>query len=245
MLQNGVFFQGYQLGGFLELSVLFLGCFGNKKPWSGQQVVDRCDEAEEEDEHTQKQVCNVEGPAEEDGNDHEEVDGYQGQGDCPMGEAPVEQEVVDMIPVGAEGGAAMQDADAEHPQGIEKRYHQNGKANGRRCGNGEGYIGSIGHIDEFDHQYGIDRPDEEGTGVPHEDLGRLKVEDQESQKAAGQREGDHGIRRQTDILEVDAENNGRKQAKAACQAIDPIDEVEGIDHHDDGKVGEQETKHLG
>ena len=59
LLQNGVFFQGYQLGGFCQLGILFLGCFGDEKPGAGQQIVDGCDERKENQEDAGEKIGDI------------------------------------------------------------------------------------------------------------------------------------------------------------------------------------------
>src|SRR5579871_5777277 len=96
LLQHGVFFQRYQLGGFCKLGILFLCCFGDEEPGAGQQVVNGCNKRKEHQEYAYEKIGAIQGPAKEDGGDHYEVDGNQRKGNRPVRESPVEEEVMDM-----------------------------------------------------------------------------------------------------------------------------------------------------
>jgi hypothetical protein len=111
--------QGYQLGCFGQLSVLFLSCFGYEKPGSGHQVIDGGDQSKEYEEYGKDEKGAIEGSGHEHDPDHDQVDSNQGQGDRPMGEATIKEQVMDMVPVGAEWRPAMEDSDAEYPKRIQ------------------------------------------------------------------------------------------------------------------------------
>src|ERR1700722_5698322 len=111
--------QSDQLGCFGQLSVLFLCRFGYKKPGSGHEVIDTGDQSKEYEEYRTDKKGAIAGPGQEHHPDHDQVDSNQRQGDRPMREAAIQEQVMDMVPVGAERRPAMQDADAEYPKRIQ------------------------------------------------------------------------------------------------------------------------------
>src|ERR1700748_442300 len=152
---------------------------------------------------------------------------------------------MDMVPVGAEWGAAVKDADPEYPKGIQQGDHQDGKSDRGGGIDGKTHIGGIGHVDEFHDQNGIDRTHQQRAGISHEYFSGLEIKDQESQQTAGQGKGDHGIGQHSDAPEIDAEDHRRQKTQTAGESIHAIDQVIGIDDNDHRKIGQQEAEHFG
>lgn len=103
------------MGSLGELCILLFYCLCHKEPGSRHQVVYPGDHSKEQEKHTKQQDGTIDGPEEEYKADHHEVDRDQEKSDSTMGETPVEQQVMDMISVGAEGRPAMEDPDTEDP----------------------------------------------------------------------------------------------------------------------------------
>jgi hypothetical protein len=243
LLQDRVLIQ-HKMSGFCELGAFFRCGLGDEKSWTGEKIVDRRDHGEEEEEYSQEEVGAILSAAQEDEREGHRIYRNKRQRNGAVREATVEQEMVDMVPVRAEGGSAVKDANAENSEGIQQRYHQDGEADSRGCSDWEINIGGVGDIDEFDHEDCIDRTDEQATGVAHKDFRGLKIEDQERHEAAGEGESDHRIWKQPHIEKIGAEDDRGQQTETTCQAIDAIDQIKGVDDYDDGEIGKQEAEHL-
>ncbi len=103
------------MGSLRQLCILFFYCLGNKEPGRRHQVVYSGDHSKKQEKYAKQKDGTIDRPEEEHKGDHHEVDRDQEKGDSTMGETPVEQEVVDMISIGAERRPAMEDPDAENP----------------------------------------------------------------------------------------------------------------------------------
>ena len=91
------------MGGLGKLSIFFFCCLGHKEPGRGHQVVYSGDHRKKQEKYAKQKDCAIDRSEEEYKGDHQEVDCNQEKGDRTMGEASVEQQVVDMISIGAEG----------------------------------------------------------------------------------------------------------------------------------------------
>ena len=93
---------------------------------------------------------------------------------------------MDMVPVRAEWRPAMEDTDAEYAKCIQQRDHQDGETYRGGSVDREAHSGAIGDVDKFNYEDSVHRANQQGAGITHKDLRRLKIEDQEGQEAAGQ-----------------------------------------------------------
>ena len=103
------------MGSLGQLCILLFYCLGYKETWRRHEVVYSGDHCKKQEKHAKQQDGTIDRPEEEHKGDHHEVDRDQEKGDSAMGETPVEQEVVDMISIGAEGRSAMEDPNAKDP----------------------------------------------------------------------------------------------------------------------------------
>src|SRR5882724_7363416 len=94
------------------------------------QVVNYRDQGEKRSKDGKDQQGTAQRPAQVDQHDKGKIDRYQEKGDRLMREAPVQQQMMNMVPVRAERRTAVQDADPEYPQGIQQGDHQYRKSNG-------------------------------------------------------------------------------------------------------------------
>ncbi len=69
-------------------------------------------------------------------------------------------------------------------------------------------------------------------------LAGWKLKIRKAAEAASQRKGKDGIGGHIDLQKIEPKNDGSHQSKTTRQPINPVNKVEGVDDHNDGKVGE-------
>ncbi len=143
-----------------------------------------------------------------------------------LGEAHVDEPVVDVAPVGVHGALPVGQPAENGKAGVEDGQAQHEE------GHGEGDDG-VELEQALDGHGGQHKAQEGGAGVPHEDLGRVQVIGQKADAGAGQgghQDGHLGLgHRQGD----DQQGHGADGGHAAGQAVQPVDQVDGVgDGHD-------------
>src|SRR5258708_12900161 len=122
------------------MGAFFHSILGDKKTGWRTQVIDRRDNTKEYAEDGKDKQGTIQRPSQKDQDNHNQVDRHEGQGDRPMGKSPVQQQMMDMIPVRAERTAPVQNTDTEYPQGVQQRDHQYRKAHTRQTKTRETYL---------------------------------------------------------------------------------------------------------
>lgn len=149
-----------------------------------------------------------------------------------LGEAHVDEPMVDVAAVGVHGTLPVGDAADEGEGRVENRQaqHEEGHHEGDDC---------IELEEPLDRNHRQDEAQEGGPGIPHEDFRRVQVIGQEAQAAAHQgrhQEGHLGLpHHQGD----DQQRHGADGGHAAGQAVQAVDEVDGIGdgHNPDDRHG--------
>ena len=148
-------------------------------------------------------------------------------------QALVQQAVMDMPAFGRENGPSIQNPPPNHrEQGVEDRdaQRQRGKRDPHQCG----LLGRADHAAGADHE-----AQEHTAAVPHEDLRRIEVVDEEAREAAQQGQHEHGhdqlalVEREDDDDRTDDGRDPRRQA------VQPVHEIQCDRHADDPQHGDR------
>ena len=144
-----------------------------------------------------------------------------------------------MAAVGVHGALPVGDAPDEGEAGVEDGQAQHEE------GHREGDDG-VELEQALDGHHRQDIPQEGGARVPHEDLGRVHVVGQEAQAPAGQGGHEDGHIGLADHQGDDQQGHGADGGHAAGQAVQAVDEVDGVgDGHDpDHRHGDGQPAQL-
>jgi hypothetical protein len=157
--------------------------------------------------------------------------GIEDIGNATGGKAAGQETVVDVAAVWAEDGLAAEEAAGDGESGIEEG---DGK-----CNEGSGHAEEGGgFLGPDDAEAAEEEADGEATAIAHEDGGGVEVVGEETEEGAeegGSDEGEGVIAAEDGAEEG---GGGGEDADAHGEAIEPIDEVEGIGTGDEPKHGE-------
>lgn len=97
---------------------------------------------------------------------------------------------------------------------------------------------------ELDHQDRRNQADEHRSRIPHKYPGRRDIVSKEGNGCSRQRKGNNCEINTINEEKPGAEGNGNQSSQTTCQSVDTIDEVEGIDDHQDRKHRQQDGSNL-
>lgn len=186
--------------------------------------------------------------ADEGEGDHDGIEGDQYAGGLGVGEAEVNQQVVDVAAVGHKGGVAAVHAGGEDAQGVEQRDDDDG--HGYDCDAVEVVVmvcaqPCIGG-DKLNDKGCSDGAEHQGTGIAHKGAGgRHDVVAQKGEVGGcgnGSEYGEGGLLGEE---EPNAQSGTDQDANTCRKAIDAVDEVEGIHDDEHGEAGDDEGKPVG
>ena len=148
------------------------------------------------------------------------------------GEHPREH-VAEEVQRGARGALGAQPPAHDRAHGVEHRQrHQHHRHQRERAARSM----ADAQRDRRQHE-----SHEQAAGIAHEDQRRVEVEPQESEQRAGEcdgRDAREGIFRPED--ETHRQRAGQRHA--ACEAVQAVDEVEGVGHEHDPAHGERQAQ---
>jgi len=158
----------------------------------------------------------------------QEGQAVEGQHREAVAEAEIENPVMHMGAIGPEGMAALQQALAHDPQGVD-----DGQAEEDEGDHGLDAGGRL--LGEEHGQEPEQEAEGQAAGIAHEDAGRIGVVAQKAEQPAhegGAQGHDRGV---ADLHGQQQEGPQGQGGETAGQAVETIEEVDGVDHADHGE----------
>lgn len=195
----------------------------------------------------QQQQVQLNGLVEREGHqDKKDVYRHQDTGGLHVGKPIIDQQVVDVAPVGMKRRLAPKNARNKHPERVVKRNDHDADSYGRNSLDlvEVSRFQVIVHIDEPDDQNCTGGADDQGARVSHEYLGRGVVILQECDDGPHEGERDDGEFHAAHPEEPAPQHSRNERAHAAGQAVDAVDQVKGIDDDQNGEKGQPGVEGL-
>ena len=132
-----------------------------------------------------------------------------------------QQLVMHVVRIRAEQRPALAEALGHHHQRIDHRQPQQHQRSG-------GAHGAVRCLHEQHRQHGHTETQELAAAVAHENSRRKRVEAEEAQQCAAQRDRDHGNARVAARASKQEQRCGDQQRRTACQPVQAVREVDGV-----------------